>query len=135
MKMEFSWNSNTKCAEKPQSFISMHPFFWCSLFFKNISAPSLEPRNWYKQCCLPPLSFKISLKGTSFDISLNSLEFYLSPKCSLNFLWLVSPCVGKKFQFMAFTFLENAMILCIFTYAPVPHSKLQVEFFENLFPP
>ena len=29
---------------------------------------------------------------------------------------------------------ENALNLCIFTHALVPHSKLQVEFFENLFP-
>ena len=36
---------------------------------------------------------------------------------------------------MVFTFPENALNLCIFTHAPVPHSKLQVEFFENLFPP
>ena len=30
---------------------------------------------------------------------------------------------------------ENALNLCIFIHAPVPHSKLQVGFFENLFPP
>ena len=34
-----------------------------------------------------------------------------------------------------FTFLENASILGIFTHAPVPHAKLQVEFSENLFSP
>ena len=33
-----------------------------------------------------------------------------------------------------FTFLENALNLCIFTHSPVPQSKLKVEFFENLFP-
>ena len=37
------------------------------------------------------------------------------------------------FKFMVFTFLENALNLGIFTHAPVLHSKLQVEFFENLF--
>ena len=47
----------------------------------------------------------------------------------------VPPCAEKNFQFMVFTFPENALNLCIFTHAPVPHSKLQVEFFENLFPP
>ena len=36
---------------------------------------------------------------------------------------------------MVFTFLENALNLAIFTHVPVPHSKFQVEFFENLFPP
>ena len=41
--------------------------------------------------------------------------------------------VGKLFQFMVFT-LENALNLCIFTHTPVPHSKSQVQFFENLCP-
>ena len=45
----------------------------------------------------------------------------------------IAPCMGKSFQFMVFTFLENALNLCIFTHAPVPHSKFQAEFFENLF--
>ena len=35
---------------------------------------------------------------------------------------------------MVFTFLENALNLCIFTHAPVPHSKLHVEFFQNVSP-
>ena len=34
---------------------------------------------------------------------------------------------------MVFT-LENELNLCIFTRAPVPQSKIQVQFFENLFP-
>ena len=36
---------------------------------------------------------------------------------------------------MVFAFPENALNLGIFTHAPVPHSELQAEFFENLFPP
>ena len=36
---------------------------------------------------------------------------------------------------MVFTFLKTALNLLTFTYAPVPHSKFQAEFFENLFPP
>ena len=44
-------------------------------------------------------------------------------------------CEGKIFQFMVFTFLENVLNLCIFIHVPVPHSKLQKEVFENLFPP
>ena len=39
------------------------------------------------------------------------------------------------FKFMVFTFLENALNVGIFTHAPVRHSKLQTEFFENLFHP
>ena len=108
------------------------PFFWCSLFFKSISASRLEPTKWL----LLPLSFKISLKNTSFHIYLNSLGFYLSPECLLNFIWLLyfNMC-GKKFQFMLFTFPKNALSLCIFMHVPVPHSKFQTEFFENLFSP
>ena len=41
---------------------------------------------------------------------------------------------GKFFQFMVFKFLENTSNLWIFTHGPVPQSKLQVEFFEDLFP-
>ena len=41
---------------------------------------------------------------------------------------------GKKDQFIVFT-LENELNLCIFTHVPLPHSKLQVQFFENPFPP
>ena len=40
---------------------------------------------------------------------------------------------GKKIQFMVFKFLENVLSLCIFTHAPVSHSKLHAEVFENLF--
>ena len=47
----------------------------------------------------------------------------------------IPPCAGKFFKFVVFTFLENALNLCIFTHAPVPHSKLQAEIFENLFTP
>ena len=43
--------------------------------------------------------------------------------------------MGKNFQFIVFTFLENALNLRLFTHASVPHSKLQVDFFENLFLP
>ena len=118
--MEFPWNPNTKW-EKPQSSISMHPF-----------SPAPEQNQQIsKKCCLPPLFFKINLRDTSFHISLNCLGFCLTRmlvKFSLN-------CVGKRFQITVPTFLENALNLCIFTHAPVPHTKLQVEFFENLFSP
>ena len=40
--------------------------------------------------------------------------------------------MGKNFQFMMLTFLENASNLCIFAHVPVPQSKLQGGFFENL---
>ena len=83
---------------------------------------------------LPPLSFKNSLRVTSFQISLNSLGFYLSRMLVEFFLTCIFQHVWKKVSIYVFLFLENALNLCIFTHAPVPHSKFQLEFFENLFP-
>ena len=48
---------------------------------------------------------------------------------------LVEFSVTCIFQSMVSTFPENALNLCIFTDAAVPHSKLRVELFKNLFPP
>ena len=82
------------------------------------------------------MSSNISLNDTSFYISLNSLGFYLSPECSLNFFKLFVPLSAVKiFSFMLLTFLEDALNQSIFTYASVPQLKIRVEFFENLFPP
>ena len=47
-------------------------------------------------------------------------------------LWLVYSTICGKI--MVFT-LENEVNLWSFTHAPVLHSKLKVQFFENLFPP
>ena len=87
------------------------------------------------QCFLTPLSFKINLRDTSFHISLNFLGFYLSRMLVEFSDFYITTCAGKSFQFMVFPFLENALNLCNFTHAAVPHSKLQVESFENPFPP
>ena len=38
---------------------------------------------------------------------------------------------GKKFSIYG---AKNTLNLCIFTHAPVPRSKIQEEFFENLVP-
>ena len=46
----------------PQSSILRHPFLMSPLL-KNVSTPMLEPTNGIKQCCLPSLSFKNSLKA------------------------------------------------------------------------
>ena len=54
-------------------------------------------------------------------------EFCLT--CIFHHVW------EKILKFVAFTFLESALNLGIFTHVPVPKSKLQGEFFENLFPP
>ena len=101
------------------------------------------------------MSFKISLKDTSFYISINSLRIYLSLEFLLNFLlnFFARSCVEKSFKSMVFTFVENALNLGIFSHAPPPpHSKLfpkllssdprqreithspRQHFSENLFP-
>ena len=41
---------------------------------------------------------------------------------------------GKDFSIYGIQ-LENVLNLFIFTHCPVLHSKLQVQLFENLFPP
>ena len=101
------------------------PFFDAPSFWKNLN-PQVRTKKLVNFCLLL-FSLKISLRDTSFQISLIFLGFYLSPECLLNFLWLFSiygVYIPRKF-----------INLCIFTHTPVPHSKLQVEFFENLFPP
>ena len=43
---------------------------------------------------------------------------------------------GKNFSIYGVHIPRKSLNLCFFTHAPVPlHSKLPVEFFENLFPP
>ena len=42
--------------------------------------------------------------------------------------------MGRIFKFIVFTFLENTLNLGSFTHTPLPHSKRQIELFENLFP-
>ena len=46
----------------------------------------------------------MSLKDTSFHISINSIGFYLSPECLLNCLsnFYIPPRVGKVFKLMEF---------------------------------
>ena len=89
-------------------------------------------RRMYLSLLLPPSSFRISLKDTSFYISINSLGFYyLLPEWFLNFLsdFYIPPC-RKIFKFMESTFLENALIGGIFTHAP-PHLKLAPQLLSS----
>ena len=67
--MEFSLHPSTKCAEMPQSSISMHPFSEVST--------GLNQQNG-KQCCLPTFFLMISPKDTNFHISLNLRVLSLS---------------------------------------------------------
>ena len=87
-----------------------------------------------KKCFLPPLSFKISLRGTSFYISLNSLVFYLSRMFVEFSLTCIFQHMWEKLLIYGVPIPRKSMNLSFFAHAPVPHSKLLVEFFENLFP-
>ena len=56
-----------------------------------------------------------------------------------NVYWILSDlyiptCVGKIFQFMVFTFLENHWIYAFLLMSQSLAHKLLVAFFENLFP-
>ena len=42
---------------------------------------------------------------------------------------------GKRFSIYGVHIPQKCIECIIFTHAPVPHLKFQVEFFENLFPP
>ena len=82
----------------------------------------LNPNVRTKQCCLPPLFFKIFLKDTSFYISLRVLS--LQNGCWIFSSLFIPSCVGNIFKSMVFTFLEIASNLGIFTHIPISHSRL-----------
>ena len=132
--MDFFWNSNTKFTEKSQSSISVHPVFGCSHLLKNISTPRLELTNWQTVLYHPGSRLVSVVHPFMFFFQLfKILSLYkLLVEFSLTFIF---HHMREIFQFMVFTFPENALNLCIFTHVSVPHSKLQVELFENLFPP
>ena len=97
--------------------------------FSKISNPNIRTTKLVNSVFYHPCSSRLA-SGIHFifltDLSLSRM---LSLTCILLHV------EENFFQFMVFTFLENALNLCIFTHAPVPHSKLQREFFKNLFPP
>ena len=70
------------------------PFFWFSL--SKISEPIGQNQEIWKHCLLSPLSFKISLRVTSFHISLNSLGFYLFRKLAEFFLTCIFQHMWEK---------------------------------------
>ena len=79
----FAWNFLKTPIRSLQS--CLNPLFQRTLFLTFTLFQKKNQQNG-KQCCLPPLSFNISLKDTSFHIYSNSLGLYLSPECLMNFL-------------------------------------------------
>ena len=111
--MEFSWNPNSKCAEKPPIFYFNEPFFWCSL----ISKPTGWNQKIGKQCFL--------LKDTSFYISLNSLGFYVSGMLAEFSLTSMFQYVWEKLSIYGVHIPRKSLNLCLFIH----------DHFENQFPP
>ena len=93
LSMKFFWNPNISV----HRCLIQNLFFFCPLLSKDISNTRSGLSKW---CRLPPLPFKISLKDTSFHISINSLGLYLSPRMLIDFSLksLYSTKTGKNFQ-------------------------------------
>ena len=71
-----------------------------------------------------------------FVFLLNSLWFYLSPKCLLNFLWLVySTMWGKNFLIYGFHISRKCIESINFCSCPSPPLRTLGRVFENMFPP
>ena len=131
--MEFSWNPNRKWTETSLNLLFQRTLFLMFSIFQKYFNPQVRNNKLVYSVVYHPCPSRLASMITSFHISLNSLGFYLSPECLLNFLYLLY-FAFHIFQCMVLKFLENSLNLCIFTHAPCPHSKIHLEFFENLFP-
>ena len=116
-----------------QSSISTHLFLMLSLFQKYLNyqvRTNKMVNSIVYHPCPPRLASKIH--PFIFFKLLRVLSFSrMLVKFSLTCIFTMC---GKIFKVVVFAFLANALNLGIFTHAPVPHWKLQAEFFENLFP-
>ena len=85
---------------------------------------------------LTPLSFKISLKDTSFRISVNFLGLYLSPECLLNVLsnFYIPQCIDLRYFYSCPSPLKTCpQVLVITPYAEENYSTHRQRSFKNLF--
>ena len=128
--MEFSWYPNPKCKEMPQSSILTHPFLIFSHFQKSLNS-QVRTKKLVNSVFYHPCSSRLASQGYIFLYFFKLLRVLsLQNACWIFSDLYIPTCVGKHFQFMVFTFLENHWIYASFTHAPV-----LVELFENLFPP
>ena len=143
--MEFSWNPNPKCTEKPQSSISTHPFSNIPSFSK-ISNPQVRTKKLVNSAFYHLCPSGLASQGYIF------LYFFkLFRVLSLqNACWIFSdlyiPTLWEKFFNLWCSHSKNvkkslnakhknAFNLCIFTHAWVPHSKLfDWIFWRSAFP-
>ena len=112
----------------------MHLRFYVSIFKKISQSPGYN-QQICRQCCLPPLSLKISLRDTSFHISLISLGFYLSPECLLNFLTCIFHHVRENF--FSLWCSHSHKMHWIYTFLFMPQSTTQnsrLNFLKICFP-
>ena len=85
---------------------------------------------------LPPLSFKISLRDTSFHISLDSLGFLISPEWLLNFLWLAySNMCGENVSIYGIHIPRKCIESMHFYSCPSPLLKTRGRSFWKSFSP
>ena len=97
------WKPQCKVYREASIFYFNNPFSGVPSFSK-ISKPTGYNQQIGKDCFVPPLTFKISLRNTSFRISLNSLGFYLS-RMLVEFSDFIFQHVWEKFfSFWYFNF-------------------------------
>ena len=82
-------------------------------------------KNAFYHSCPSKLAFYLSLNSLVFYLSRMLVEFSLT--CIFQHMW-------EKLLTYGVPIPRKSMNLSFFAHAPVPHSKLLVEFFENLFP-
>ena len=70
--------------------------------FSKMSQSRSQNQQIIKQCCLPPLYFKISIKDTSFHVSINFLQCFISLQNAC-FCYL---CPSPSFRTPGKTFLK-----------------------------
>ena len=83
-------------------------------------------KNAFYHSCPSKLAFYISLNSLVFYLSRMLVEFSLT--CIFQHMW-------EKLLIYGVPIPRKSMNLSFFAHAPVSHSKLLVEIFENLFPP
>ena len=92
--------------------------------FQKYLKPQVRTNNLLNSVVYHPCPSRLASKIHPF-IFLYTLEGFSSLQ---NACWVLSDlyipsCVGKNFQFMVFTLLENALNLSIFAHAPSPQLK------------
>ena len=87
-----------------------------------------------KQYCLPPLSFKISLKIEFFHISLNSLGFYLYPEYWIYSNLVYSTINGEKKLIYGVHIPRKCIEYMHFYSCQFPIQKSRQDFWKTLSP-